>query len=349
MSPLQVYSNKLTQGEIQQDTLQNEVVMAFEDLYFNICQEKKYGLFKPQRKFYGLYIFGTVGRGKTFLMDLFVNCLDKNIVRRQHFHQFMSWLHQQLHAIKNQQNPVDLVIKNLSKDISVLCLDEFLVHDITDAMLLATILKALKKQGISLVTTSNLNPINLYEGGLQRQKFIPAIHWMQEQMQVMQLDGNLDYRIQASALDKKWFSPINDSNRKCFEQKFSQLVASHDVHLSPIEINKRPLNIIKRSSQHIMFEFETLCEQPRNASDYIRLCQDYQSIFIVINSPIANENNNTARRFITLVDVLYDANTPLYVLSTVSFDKIYSGNELAFEMQRTISRLTEMQKSMTDV
>lgn len=344
MSPLQIYTHKLEQGTIKQDTLQNEVVLAFEDLYLNVKEINNYWPFKPKQQFHGLYIFGSVGRGKTFLMDLFVDTIDKNKIKRQHFHNFMLWFHQELRKITQQQNPIDLVIKKLSSSTSILCLDEFLVHDITDAMLLAKILFALDKYSISLVTTSNVNPTNLYEGGLQRDKFIPAIKWMQDHMQIMQLDGSYDHRTKHSNSNKKWLNPINKDNQNQFEQLFSQLVTSHNLHLSPISINKRQLNVIKRSSQHIMFEFETLCMQPRNASDFIQLTEQYQSLFLVINHKIKRNDRNTARRFITLVDVLYDANIPLYVLSTVDFRQIYQGDELSFEIQRTVSRLTEMQK-----
>ncbi len=343
MTPLQIYTKKLESGDIKQDTLQNEVVLAFEDLYQDLTHPKKSWFFNPKPKFYGLYIFGSVGRGKTFLMDLFVETIEPKQIRRQHFHAFMLWFHQQLRSIKNQQNPVDLVIKHLSSEINILCLDEFLVHDITDAMLLAKILFALEENNISLVTTSNVNPVDLYQGGLQRKKFIPAIQWMQEQMKIMQLDGNLDYRVRSSQSNKKWFAPINDKNTNDFEHLFSQRVGSSNLHLSPIEINKRQLPIIKRSSQHIMFEFETLCMQPRNASDFLKICEQYQSVFMVINAEIEIDDRNTARRFITLIDVLYDTNTLLYVLSTVEFSQIYQGDELSFEMQRTVSRLTEMQ------
>ena len=342
-SPLQIYTTKLQKGEIKQDTLQNEVILGFEDLYNNLTLKKKSWFFKPKKKFHGLYIYGSVGRGKTFLMDLFVNSLDQNTIRRQHFHQFMLWLHQQLRQINNQQNPIDIVIENLSKDISVLCLDEFLVHDITDAMLLAKILFALDKYGINLVTTSNVNPIDLYQGGLQREKFLPAINWIEEHMNIMQLDGNHDYRIQHNSLNKKWFNPINSDNQTQFEQAFNQLIGLNNIHVSPITINKRQLNVIKRSTDHIMFEFETLCMQPRNANDYLKLCEQYQSIFLVINSEIDTDDRNTARRFITLIDVMYDANISLYVLSVIGFEKIYQGDELSFEIKRTHSRLSEMQ------
>jgi len=343
MSPLQIYTKKIEEGCIQQDTLQNEVVLGFEDLHQNITQPKKNWFFKHKLDFHGLYIYGSVGRGKTFLMDLFVETIEPKIIRRQHFHQFMLWFHQQLRKIHNIQSPIDIVIKGLAEKTSVLCLDEFLVNDITDAMLLGKILFALEKYNISLVTTSNVNPIDLYKGGLQRSNFLPAIDWIKDNMQVLQLDGAYDYRKSQQSNQKKWLTPISTENQNKFESLFSQKVSNHNLHISPISINKRQLNIIKRSSQHIMFEFETLCMQPRNASDYIKLTEQYHSIFIVINAEIESDDRNTARRFITLIDVLYDNQTPLYVLSTIEFENIYSGNELNFEMQRTISRLTEMQ------
>jgi len=344
-SPLSVYKGKLAQGLIQQDILQNGVVLAFEDLYKNINKPQSYWFFKSKSEFHGLYIYGSVGRGKTFLMDLFVDTINSNKIRRIHFHNFMLWFHQKLRNIKGQQNPIDLVVKDLSSKIEVLCLDEFLVHDITDAMLLAKLLLALDKYKISLVTTSNVNPVNLYAGGLQRKKFLPAIYWMQQNMQIMQLDGDYDYRTKVVSSERKWLSPINTENKNTFEQLFSQLVASDDLHISAITINKRLLNTVKRSHSHIMFEFDTLCKQPRNANDFIKLTEQYDSIFMVVNEAIETNDRNTARRFITLVDVLYDAQIPLYVLSVVDFNSLYKGEELAFEMQRTVSRLTEMQNS----
>ncbi|VAW42269.1 ATPase [hydrothermal vent metagenome] len=343
-SPLQIYQEKLAQGQIKQDILQNEVVLGLEDLYQSVSYPKRHWLFKTKREFNGLYIHGSVGRGKTFLMDLFVDCIDENKIRRQHFHQFMLWFHQQLRTINNQQNPIDIVIKKLSAKISVLCLDEFLVHDITDAMLLAGVLLALEKYKISLITTSNVNPIDLYAGGLQRKKFLPAIDWIQQNMQVLQLNGDYDYRMKPQITAKKWLHPINDKNLNYFEQLFSQLASTQNLHIAPITINKRQLNIIKRSSSHIMFELDTLCKQPRNAHDFIKLAEQYESIFIVINAQIPADERNIASRFITLIDVLYDNATELYVLATIPFTDIYLGQELSFEMQRTISRLTEMQQ-----
>ena len=342
MSPLKLYQKLVSQGEISKDSLQEQVVLAFENIRHNLHKESSYWFFKPKRSFNGLYIYGSVGRGKTFLMDLFIQTIDEKRVRRQHFHSFMKWLHQQLRQIKNQQSPLDTVIKDLSEEIDVLCLDEFLVHDITDAMLLAGILFAMQKYNISIITTSNVNPKDLYLGGLQREKFLPAISWMQQNMTIIQLDGEHDYRTaDTTSSQQKWLSPINKHNETLFESRFSQLVGADDIHISAIEINKRKIEVIKRSDKYIMLEFEVLCMQPRNASDYIQLAEKYQTIFIVINHAIDKEDRNTARRFITLIDVLYDTNTPLYALSTVSFDEIYQGNELSFEMQRTVSRLTE--------
>nr|HPI96686.1 cell division protein ZapE [Gammaproteobacteria bacterium] len=339
MSPLKLYQKLVSQGEISKDSLQEQVVLAFENIRHNLHKESSYWFFKPKRSFNGLYIYGSVGRGKTFLMDLFIQTIDEKRVRRQHFHSFMKWLHQQLRQIKNQQNPLDTVIKDLSEEIDVLCLDEFLVHDITDAMLLAGILFAMQKYNISIITTSNVNPKDLYLGGLQREKFLPAISWMQQNMTIIQLDGEHDYRTaDTTSSQQKWLSPINKHNETLFESRFSQLVGADDIHISAIEINKRKIEVIKRSDKYIMLEFEVLCMQPRNASDYIQLAEKYQTIFIVINHAIDKEDRNTARRFITLIDVLYDTNTPLYALSTVSFDEIYQGNELSFEMQRTVSR-----------
>lgn len=346
MNPLAIYQQKLNEGQIKEDTLQNEVVLAFDSLYQQLKAPKPAWYLRPfvntDEYPKGIYIYGSVGRGKTFLMDLFVSTIPEKIVRRQHFHAFMLWFHQQLHGIKNQQNPVEIIIKKLSSEIKVLCLDEFLVHDITDAMILTSILQTAEKYRIKLVTTSNIDPIDLYHGGLQRKKFLPAIEWIQNNMSVLKLDGAHDYRTAHKITEKKWLCPIKD-HQDYFEQTFSHLVANNTLHISPITINKRPMNVIKRSEHHIMFEFETLCKQARSASDYIALCEQYQSISIVINSAIEDDDRNTAKRFITLIDVMYDTQTPLYVLSQVDYIDIYKGKDFAFEMQRTHSRLTEMQ------
>lgn len=342
MSPLQSYQKQLNEKAIKQDALQLEVVLGFEDLYQQLQKASNSWFFQSKPKFKGLYIYGSVGRGKTFLMDLFVETIEPSQIRRQHFHGFMLWFHQQLNTLEKQQNPIDLVIKKLSQQISVLCLDEFLVHDITDAMILSRILMALDKYRISLVTTSNINPQDLYHGGLQRQRFLSAIQWIQDHMHIIQLDGNYDYRTTNIQNPNKWLTPINDKNQNLFEQTFSQLTGDHNLHLSAIEINKRPMAVIKRCSNHIMLEFDTLCKQARNASDYIQLAQRYQSIFIVIDAKIENDDRNTTKRFITLIDILYDNKTPLYVLSQLPFERIYQGKELVFEMKRTLSRLTEM-------
>ncbi len=346
-SPLTIYQAMIAGDEINSDALQKHVVNAFEQLFLNINKKDNSWFFKSKRAFHGLYIYGSVGRGKTFLMDLFVQSLDKKVVRRQHFHAFMLWLHQQLHCIKKQQDPIEIVVNKLAKEIKILCLDEFLVHDITDAMLLATVLYSLEKNGISLVTTSNVNPINLYEGGLQRKKFMPAIAWMQENMQILHLDGEQDYRTQnqTTQSDKKWFSPITQANQLAFEQAFSHQSHGQIIENTPITVNKRQLNVVKRSQSCIHFDFETLCQQPRNASDFLLLCKQFDNLFISINQAIDKQDGNTARRFITLIDVLYDNQTPLYVLSVVDFKNIYLGQELSFEMQRTVSRLTQMQQS----
>ncbi len=346
-SPLAIYQAKLVSDEIKSDQLQKHVVDAFEQLFINTNKKDNSWFFKNKRVFHGLYIYGSVGRGKTFLMDLFVQSLDEKIVRRQHFHAFMLWLHQELHKIKKKQDPIEIIIKNLAKEVKVLCLDEFLVHDITDAMLLATILYSLEKNGISLVTTSNVKPINLYEGGLQRKKFMPAIAWMQENMQILHLDGEQDYRTQSNITlsDTKWFSPITQDNQLRFEQAFSAQSHGQIIEHTAITINKRQLEVVKRSQSSIHFDFKTLCEEARNASDYLQLSQQYKCLFISINKAIEHEDRNTARRFITLIDVLYDTHTPLYVLSPIKFNAIYSGQELSFEMQRTVSRLTEMQQN----
>ena len=344
MTPLKLYHKNLDKGLIKKDELQYGVIQAFNNLYHQLRSSKRKWFFQKPDYPKGLYIFGNVGRGKTFLMDLFVSSMQGQKIKRLHFHEFMLWFHKKLRNIKNQQDPINIVIRNLSEEIEVLCLDEFLVHDITDAMILSKILESMKLHHISLVTTSNIKPIQLYRGGLQRDKFLPSIAWIQENMLTLHLDGAHDFRTQKQInTERNWLTPNNQDNQELFEQLFNQKITTEKLHISSIEINKRALAVIKRTKNHIMFEFETLCYQPRNAHDFIQLTQMYKSVFVVIDDKIEDSDRNTARRFITLIDVFYDHQMPLYVISDYDFNDIYSGTDLSFEMQRTISRLTEMQ------
>lgn len=343
-SPIEKYQALLEQGKIQQDEKQKNVIQALDQLCLRLHQEPKgFWFFKKHNTPKGIYVHGHVGRGKTFLMDLFVDSLDSKNVFRMHFHEFMLWFHKQLRALKNQSDPIDYVIKNLDSGVKVICLDEFLVLDITDAMILSRILFSIQSRGITLVTTSNIEPQDLYYGGLQRKKFLPAIDWLQNNMSILHLDGEKDFRHYHSGKQDLWIHPINSANEQLFEEFFSKKVGNEAISVEPVEINKRLISVIKRSASQIMFKFESLCVGARSASDYLQLCQKYEAVFVLIPQKIADTDRNTARRFITLIDVFYDNQQPLYVLSAVDFTQIYTGSELEFEMQRTHSRLTEMQ------
>lgn len=347
-SPFAKYQLLLDQKEIDADERQHEVVQAFENLFQQITSPKNdswwkklIGTDKLNNK--GLYIHGHVGRGKTFLMDLFVESLNPEIITRKHFHEFMTWFHKQLRQEKKVVDPIEAIIKKLSTKTQVLCLDEFLVLDITDAMILSGILKSLSKHSIHLVTTSNIEPKDLYYGGLQRKKFLPAIAWLENNTNILHLGGDKDFRQQHSSSQNLWLYPSNQQNEHLFEEQFSKIIQHETLTLDPIEISKRKIPVIKRSEYYGMFEFESLCADARSAQDYLELSKIYKAIFIVINHKIDDEDRNTARRFINLIDVFYDRETPIFALSVVDFTQMYNGKELQFEMQRTHSRLTEMQ------
>lgn len=343
-SPKQNYLAEIDAGIIWRDELQAQVVNAFDRLYHELKTPQKKGWFAKQPPTpKGIYIFGSVGRGKTHLMDLFYDSLPKHVGKqRQHYHEFMLWLHQQLRQLSNTKNPLETIFKQMAKDTQVLCLDEFLVNDIANAMLLAGMLETFSRYGIVLVTTSNVKPDNLYKDGLQRAKFLPAIDWINNNMQVMHLDGQQDYRQHDEQDHENWYFPINESSQfhltDCFQQKADNQPVSEQAWL----INDRKLEIIKFAKRTLWCDFSALCQQARNASDYIEITKQIDTLIIANIPKMSKDNDNEARRFITLIDVLYEAEVKIIAEAACHYKMIYHGNKLAFEFERAASRLSEL-------
>ena len=320
-----------------------QVVDAFERLYHGLLRPEHKGWLRKQRIApKGIYIYGSVGRGKTHLMDLFYDSLPDHVGKdRQHYHEFMLWLHAQLRTLKQQKDPLVTVVKRMAKQTQVLCLDEFLVNDIANAMLLAGMLEAFSQHGVALVTTSNVQPDNLYRDGLQRAKFLPAIAWIKQHMQVMHLDGAQDYRQQATDQHEHWYFPINDSSRYHLTDCYDHMATGH-TETTDLVLNGRALPVIKQSERLIWCDFKNLCEAPRSASDYIALSQ-LCDVLIIQNIPRLDRfKEDAARRLITLIDVLYENEIKLIAQAECHYKMIYQGQKLQFEFQRAASRLAEM-------
>ena len=293
----------------------------------------------------GAYLWGSVGRGKTFLMDLFFETLATEQKRRVHFHRLMSEVHQQLARLKNVEYPLEKVAAAIAADIRVLCFDEFFVKDIGDAMILGRLLDGLFKRGVTLVATSNSPPGDLYQGGLQRERFLPAIRLIETHTQVIRLDGGPDYR--RRVLEQA--GTLFDANDRDVQQQLADYfcrIAPGDFRKEPeLDILGRPLRAVREGRGVAWFEFDELCEGPRSQEDYIEIARCYQTV-ILSNVPVlGREREDAARRFIAVVDEFYDRRVKLILSTHAGPESLYQGQRLTFEYERTRSRLVEMQSA----
>jgi cell division protein ZapE len=294
---------------------------------------------KPPR---GLYFWGGVGRGKTYVVDLFYEALPFPDKLRLHFHRFMRDVHRELRDIGQVEAPLELLAENLSKRARVLCLDEFHVSDITDAMLLGGLLAALTARGVVLVTTSNEAPRKLYWDGLQRERFLPAIDHIERHMVVYCFDGDTDYRLRALERAEIYHSPLDAGAGQALSYAFEHVSPEFGIMGQPLEIEGRPITTVRSADGVVWFEFANICLGPRSSNDYIEIGRMFQTV-LVANIPVLDDAQlDAARRFIHLVDELYDRNVKLIVSAAVAPHDLYVGTKLTGQFKRTASRLEEM-------
>jgi cell division protein ZapE len=293
----------------------------------------------------GLYLWGGVGRGKTYLMDWFVQDLPLPGKRRLHFHHFMRDVHARMACLPKQPDPLEVIADGLCTEVRVLCLDEFLVTDITDAMLLHGLLNALFARGLTLVTTANTRPEDLYRHGLQRQNFLPAIALIQRHTRVFELDGGRDYRLRALTQGGVFFVEGRESRAtdEVLAASFDRLTGGHRSTARAIEINGRTLPVRACGADVIWFDFDVLCGGPRSAADYIEVAREYHTVLLSGVPVLDATREAAARRFLHLVDELYDQRVKLILASAAPVEQIYPGGLIDFPHERLISRLIEMQ------
>jgi cell division protein ZapE len=292
----------------------------------------------------GLYLWGGVGRGKTLLMDLFFACLRSRAIaaERKHFHHFMRDVHGELGTIARRQTPLDLVAKRLAGRIRVICLDEFHVGDIADAMLLGGLFEALFRRGVTLVSTSNVRPEDLYQDGLQRQRFLPAIDLLLAHVEVLHLDGGVDYRLRQLEQAPTYLDANLPGTTHDLRQRFAALAtaAAGPVTLC---VEGRALRALDAAPGTVWFDFRELCEGPRSQNDYIELARLYNTVFIS-NIPVFEPaDDDAARRFVMLIDEFYDRRVKIVVSAAAPPAALYRGERLRFPFERASSRLIEMQ------
>ena len=291
----------------------------------------------------GLYVWGGVGRGKTWLMDLFFETLKEVRKRRIHFHRMMAYVHGRLGRLKGIEDPIASVADDISQRTRVLCFDEFFVSDIGDAMILGRLLEALFEREVTLVATSNAAPEHLYKDGLQRARFLPAIDLLNRHTDVVHMDGDADYRLRLLQQAGTYLDSADTDTASRLEHFFSECAHSQLRNDEALDINGRPI-VARRVAKGIAwFSFEELCEGPRSQADYIEIARWYPTV-IVDGVPLFDgRNDDEARRFIALVDEFYDRRVKLILSAAASPHELYRGQRLEFEFERTASRLTEMQ------
>jgi len=348
--PLKVYQQALRNNLIQADTAQRSAVKHLDSLHQALLvPHKETGLFRrifsnskvePTK---GLYFWGGVGRGKTYLMDTFYECVPLQLKSRMHFHRFMHMVHTELRKLQGKPEPLVLLAEKLAKNMRLLCFDEFFVSDITDAMILAGLLEALFSRGVVLVATSNVKPDDLYENGLQRKMFLPAIELIKKNTRVINMDGGVDYRLRALELAEIYHFPLDGLADDVLYQAFQNIAPEKGQPGQSLEIEGRMITTRFMADGGAWFDFLELCDGPRSQNDYIELARIFQTI-LISNVPLMTEQmEDMARRFISLVDEFYDRNVKMILSAADSIENLYSGSRLSFEFQRTSSRLLEMQ------
>ncbi|PCM45223.1 cell division protein ZapE [Marinobacter sp. ANT_B65] len=353
-TPWQRYQADLERPDFHRDAAQADAVQRLQTLYDKLVDaesERGKALAKLRRKLKkgkeepvsGLYFWGGVGRGKTYLMDTFFESLPFKRKMRVHFHRFMQRVHQELKNFKGEKNPLDLVAKKFADETRVICFDEFFVSDIGDAMILATLMEGLFRRGVTLVCTSNIVPDGLYKDGLQRARFLPAIALVKKYTDVVNVDGGVDYRLRSLEQAELYYSPLGEQADASLRKSFDALALEAGKHSKSMEINGRKIPAQAHADDVVWFDFKDVCDGPRSQNDYIEMARQFHAI-IISNVPVlGGDKDDQSRRFVNMIDEFYDRNVKVIISAAVPITELYSGGRLNFEFERTESRLLEMQ------
>lgn len=365
LRPLERFKVDLDKADFQYDAAQAMAVKKLDNLYARLIARQAQvpglrarvghwlsALMGRRRKIMpeqGLYFWGGVGRGKTYLMDMFYDSVPGEAKLRIHFHRFMRRVHHELTDLDGVKNPLERVADKIAAEASLICFDEFFVSDITDAMILAGMFEALFDRGVCLVATSNIAPDELYKDGLQRARFLPAIALVKAHTEVLNVDGGVDYRLRTLEQAQLYYTPLDQGADISLMSSFERLAPNKEgaeVNIEvdvPIEIEGRYIQSRYLADDVVWFDFDALCDGPRSQNDYIELAKEFHTVLISDVPQMGRDNEDRARRFIHLVDEFYDRNIKLVLSAEVELFDLYASGRLAFEFQRTCSRLQEMQ------
>jgi cell division protein ZapE len=346
-SPSQAYAAGVERQQWQDDLAQHPALRELDRVHKALLQTSQRGVlskwFGDDAAPRGLYLWGGVGRGKTFLIDLFHASLPLVAKRRTHFHRFMREIHAGLRMHAGQPDPLSVIANEWSTQWQVLVLDEFFVSDIGDAMLLGRLLERLFAEGMVLVTSSNTPPSQLYRDGLQRARFLPAIAMIEQHCAVLQLDGSHDYRLRALTRSPVYCQPRDDQSDAWLASRWQELTAGCAQVPLPLLIDGREIPTRALAEGSAWFDFTALCEGPRAAGDYIEIAREFHTV-LVGGIPIMDAgSDDAARRFVTLIDELYDRHVNLVCTAAAPPPMLYAGERLAGAFERSASRLIEMQ------
>ena len=349
------YASRVAQAGLTRDRHQEQVVGKLDELRARLQGNPReftywahrlrrllpgHSSLKPVR---GIYLWGDVGRGKTMLVDLFFESLPFPERERRHFHRFMRAVHDDLRKLRSRAYPLESLAHQIARRTRIICFDEFQVSDIADAMILGTLFDALFRRGVTLVATSNRPPRELYQDGLQRERFLPTISLIEKHTMVLHLDGATDYRLRHLQQAPIYLAADASDTPQRLAQIFTSVAGAHGTDNGTVMIEHRRIRCVRQSEAVIWFDFRDLCDGPRSQNDYIELARSCHTL-IVANVPVFDAaSENAARRFIALVDELYDRNVNLILSAAAPPDGLYRGEKLKLDFPRTSSRLIEMQ------
>ena len=356
------YAAGVAAGKVERDPAQLAVVDRLARLEGDIIEHRLarkssslgwlFARDKKQASLKGLYIYGEVGRGKTMLMDLFYEVSPVQRRRRAHFHEFMIDVHERVHGLRQKmkvgehagEDPIELVAKDLAREAWLLCFDEFHVTDIADAMILGRLFAQLFTRGVVVVATSNVAPVDLYKDGLNRALFVPFIDMLEAHMDIVRLASRTDFRLEKLAGLAVWHVPADEAADAALDDAWRRLARENDGAAQELALKGRTIHVPRAAMGVARFSFHDLCEQPLAAADYLRIAHEYHTIILDHIPVMTFDNRNAAKRFIILIDTLYDMNVKLIASAAAEPDALYRADEgyEAQEFRRTASRLIEM-------